>query len=66
MLLSFFPDKREDLAAETGALKGLRKDRSPENLLCTLLLRLGCGQPLCETVLRTRQTGLASCRTWRC
>ena len=59
LLLSFFPDNWEDLAAETGALKGLRKDKSPENLLRTLLIHLGCGHSLRETVLRARQAGLA-------
>ena len=59
LLLSFFPDSWEELAAGTGALKGLRKDKSPENLLRTLLLHLGCGHSLRETVLRARQAGLA-------
>lgn len=59
LLLSFFPANWQDLAAETGALKGLRKDRSAENLLRTLLIHLGCGHSLRETVVRARQAGLA-------
>ena len=54
LLLSFFPPGWEALAAETGALKGLRKDKSPENLLRVLLLHLGCGHCLRETAVRRR------------
>ena len=46
-------------AASTGALKGLRKDKSPENLLRTLLIHLGCGHSLRETVVRARKASLA-------
>ena len=60
LLLSFFPRNWQELAVETGALKGLRKDKSPENLLRTLLLHLGCGHSLRETVVRARQASLAS------
>ena len=42
-MLSFSPHNSQELAAETGALRGLRKDNSPENLICTYLLHLGCG-----------------------
>ena len=59
LLLSFFPDNWQDLAVETGALKGLRKDKSAENLLRTLLLHLGCGHSLRETVVRARHARLA-------
>ena len=59
LLVSFFPGNWEELAAETGALKGLRKDKSAENLLRTLLIHLGCGRSLRETVVRARQAGLA-------
>ena len=59
MLVSFFPANWLDLAASTGALKGLRKDKSPENLLRTLLIHLGCGHSLRETVVRARQASLA-------
>ncbi len=35
VLLSFLPENWKDLAADTGALRGLRKDKSPEMLLPT-------------------------------
>ena len=44
LLISFLPANWEDLARQTGALRKLRKDKSPGNLLRTLLLHLGCGQ----------------------
>ena len=59
LLLTFFPDDWEDLARECGALKGLRKDKSADSLLRVLLLHLGCGHSLRETVVRARQAGLA-------
>ncbi len=59
LLLTFFPDNWRDLATETGALKGLRKNRSAESLLRTLLIHLGCGHSLRETVVRAREAGLA-------
>ena len=59
LLVSFLPANRRDLAAETGALKGLRKNRSAENLLRVLPLHLGCGHSLLETPVRALQEGLA-------
>ena len=59
LLLSFLPDNWRDLAVSTGALKGLRKDKSPENLLRVLLIHLGCGHSLRETALRARKAQLA-------
>ena len=59
VLLSFLPENWKDLAADTGALRGLRKDKSPETLLRTLLIHLGCGHSLRETVVRARQANLA-------
>ena len=41
------------------ALQGLRKDKSPEALLRTLLIHLGCGHSLRETVVRARQAEIA-------
>lgn len=55
VLMSFLP--RQRLATETGALKGLRKDKSVEKLLRTLLLHVGC--PLRETAVRTKEANLA-------
>ena len=43
VLLSFLPPDWQELAQDTGALKGLRKDKAVDNLLRTLLLHLGCG-----------------------
>ena len=59
LLVSFLPDNWQDLAAGTGALKGLRKNKSAENLLRVLLLHLDRGHSLLETAVRARQEGLA-------
>ena len=59
VLKSFLPANWRELATATGALKGLRKDKSPENLLRVLLLHLGCGHSLQETAVRARQAQLA-------
>ena len=59
LLTTFFPHDWRVLAAESGALKGLRKDKSPESLLRVLLMHLGCGHSLRETVVRARQAGIA-------
>ena len=56
---SFLPGNWRELARETGALKGLRKDKSEEQLLRVLLMHLGCGYSLRETVLRAKRAGLA-------
>ena len=54
VLLSFLPSNWRELAVSSGALHGLRKDKSPESLLRTLLIHLGCGHSLRETVARAR------------
>ena len=59
LLVSFLPTNWQDLAAETGALKGLRKNKSAESLLRVLLLHLGCGHSLVETAVRAWREGLA-------
>lgn len=59
LLLKFLPEGWKEMAKKSGALKGLRKDKSPENLLRTLLLHIGCGHSLRETVVRARQAGIA-------
>ena len=59
LLLSFLPCNWRDLAASTGALKGLRKDKSADNLLRVLLIHLGGGHSLHETAVRARQANLA-------
>jgi len=60
LLLSFLPDDWRELANETGVLKGLRKDKSVENLLRVLLIHLGCGHSLRETVVRAKKANLAT------
>ena len=59
LLLSFFPPNWKELGQVTGALKGLRQDKSEENYMRTLLLHLGCGFSMRETVVRARQSRLA-------
>ena len=59
LLSSLLPVNWRELAAETGALKGLRKDKSADNLLRTLLIHPGCGRSLRETAARARAAGLA-------
>jgi len=50
LLSGFFPPGWEALASGSGALNGLRKGRSAENLQRVLLLYLGCGHAPRETV----------------
>lgn len=59
LLASFFPPRWKELGQVTKALKGLRQDKSEENYMRTLLLHLGCGLSLRETVVRARQAKLA-------
>lgn len=59
LLTSFFPAEWRELAFSTNALKGLRKDKSAESLLRTLLIHLACGYSLRETVVRAKQAQVA-------
>lgn len=59
LLISFFPPDWKASARRTGALKGLRQDKSEENYLRILLMHLGCGFSLRETAVRARQAELA-------
>lgn len=59
ILVSFFPENWIELALSTKALKGLRKDKAAENYLRTLLLHVGCGYSLRETVVRAKIAHLA-------
>ena len=59
VLRSFLPAGWEELGRSSGALKGLRKDKSAESVLRVLLLHLGCGHSLRETAVRARKAGLA-------
>src|SRR5260370_19273680 len=59
LLKTFFPADWEELARTTQALKGLRQDKSADHLLRTVMLHVGCGYSLRETVVRARESGLA-------
>jgi len=59
LLMSFFPRDWRKQAHTCGALKGLRQDKSAEVYLRVLLLHLGCGFSLRETIVRAQQAGLA-------
>ena len=59
LLLSFFPPNWRQLAKTSGAVKGLRQDKSEENCLRVLLMHLGCGLSLRETVVRAQEAHLA-------
>lgn len=59
LLVSFFPANWRHLARLSGALKGLRQDKSEENLLRVLMLHVGCGFSMRETVVRAKQAQLA-------
>ena len=59
LLLKFLPEGWRNMAESSGALKGLRKNKSPESLLRILLLHIGCGHSLRETVVRARKAKIA-------
>jgi len=59
LLTTFFPAHWEGLAVQTNAVKGLRKNKSPENLLRVLLIHVACGYSLRETVVRAQKSDLA-------
>ena len=59
LLMSFFPSDWKTSACRTGALKGLRQDKSEENYLRVLLMHFSGGFSLRETAVRARQAGLA-------
>jgi len=59
VLLSFFPDNWIEMASATDALKRLRKDKDAENYLRTLLIHIGCGFSMRETVVRAKLANLA-------
>lgn len=59
VLKAFFPADWQDLARQSGALKGLRQDKSAEPLLRTLLLHVGGGHSLRETAVRAQAAGWA-------
>jgi hypothetical protein len=57
--MSFFPSDWRKQAQTSGALKGLRQDKSAESYLRVLLMHLGCGFSLRETMVRARHAQLA-------
>jgi Transposase DDE domain len=59
VLLSFFPDNWLELANAHNVSKRLRKDKDVEDYIRTLLIHVGCGYSLRETVARAKQAGLA-------
>ena len=59
VLMSFIPDNWAELAIETKALRGLRKDKDLENYLRVLLIHIGCGYSMRETAARAKLSGLA-------
>jgi len=58
-LVEYLPSEWEELALETNALKGLRKDKSPKNLLRVLFIHFACGCSLKETASRAKAAGIA-------
>lgn len=59
LLTTFFPAKWQELAIQTDATKGLRKDKRASDLLRVILLHVACGCSLRETVIRARKAELA-------
>ena len=59
LLMSFFPSDWRQQAETCGALRGLRQDKSAESYLRVLLMHLGCGFSLRETIVRAKQAHLA-------
>ena len=58
-LSRFLPPDWKELARTTNALKGLRQDKDADRLFRTLMLHVGCGYSLRETVVRAREAGMA-------
>ena len=59
VLLPALPQDWREAAKETGALKGMRKERREDRLLRILLLHVGLGYSLKEATLRANLAGLA-------
>ena len=59
LLMSLFPPNWEQLAFESGAMTRMRKLKSPEALLRTLLLHVGHGYSMRETVARAKEADIA-------
>ena len=59
VLMSLFPADWRMPAEVSGALRGLRQDKSEECYLRVLLMHLGCGFSLRETIVRAKNAQLA-------
>ena len=59
VLMSFLPADWRMQAETSGALRGLRQDKSEECCLRVLLMHWGCGFSLRETIVRARNAHLA-------
>ena len=59
LLTTFFPAKWRDLAIETDAIKGLRKNKDIADLLRVILIHVACGCSLRETTARAKAANLA-------
>src|SRR5208337_927560 len=59
LLMAFFPLDWREQAETCGALRGLRQDKSAESYLRVLLMHLGCGFSLRETIVRAKRARLA-------
>jgi hypothetical protein len=59
VLMSLFPADWRMQAEVSGALRGLRQDKSEECYLRVLLMHLGCGFSLRETIVRAKNAQLA-------
>lgn len=59
-LVSFFPKDWQELGKQCGAITRLRGFRSAEELMRTLLLHLGVGYSLRETVVVAKAAGVAA------
>ena len=59
ILVGLMPSAWEQLARSSGAVRRLRGFKSLESLLHTLLLHVGCGWSLRETVVQAKLAGLA-------
>lgn len=59
-LENFLPSNWQELAHLNGALKGLHKDKSPSNILRTILMHCGCGLSLRETATHAKEAKIAN------
>jgi hypothetical protein len=65
LLVSFFPANWRLLARLSGALKGLRHDKSEENLLRVLMLHVGCGFSMREQLSEPSKPNWLNYQQWR-